>query len=195
MGLRQTISEWIRIAKDALDFGPDFPAAMAAHRLEFAEELAKLQHLLEQAQKVSREKDELIAKLQAAGAIRGNMIVDGSAYFVKKENVLDGPFCMSCFQRNHETTRIVPAPKPKGADGPATAWVQCAKCRTLFRSDRIGEYLNPRKAASAETSASPEGSEEAKFVKAARKPHAQNRRLKGPRSEQTRATARPRQAR
>jgi len=143
MGLRQTISEWVKIIRDALDFGPEFPAAMEARHVLFAQESARLQHLLEQTRKASQEKDELIAKLRAAGAVTGNMVVDGPAFYIKKANSLDGPFCTSCFQRSHEVTRIAPAPKPKGADGTSADWVQCGKCKTPFRSDRIGHYLNP----------------------------------------------------
>ncbi len=145
MGLRQTISEWVRIMKDALDFGPEFPAAMEARHAMFAQESARLQHLLEQTRKASQEKDELIARLQAAGAVTGNMVVDGPAYYIRRANTLDGPFCTSCFQRNHEITRIAPAPKPKDADETSTDWVQCAGCKTPFRSDRISQYLNPGK--------------------------------------------------
>ncbi len=115
MGLRQTISEWVTIIKDALDFGPEFPDAMEARRVLFAQESARLQHLLEQTQKASQEKDQLIARLQAVGAVAGNMVVDGPAYYIRKANTLEGPFCTSCFQRNHEIMRIAPAPKPKGS--------------------------------------------------------------------------------
>jgi hypothetical protein len=65
MGLGRTISEWIRIIRDAFDFGPEFPAALAAQRARVAEELTQVRHQLEEARKACREKDELIAKLQA----------------------------------------------------------------------------------------------------------------------------------
>ena len=143
MGLRQTISEWMRIIKDGLDFGPEFPAAMEARHVMFAQESARLQHLLDQTRKAAQEKDELIARLRAAGVVTGNMVVDGPAYYIKQANTLDGPFCTSCFQRNHEINRIASAPKPKGADGTPADWVQCARCQTPFRSDRIRQYLNP----------------------------------------------------
>jgi hypothetical protein len=143
MGLRQTISEWVRIIKDALDFGPEFPAAMETRHVLFAQESARLQHLLEQTRKASEEKDELIAKLRAAGAVSGNMVVDGPAYYIKKANTLDGPFCTSCFQRNHEIMPIASAPKPRGANETPADWVQCGRCKTPFRSDRISQYLNP----------------------------------------------------
>jgi len=145
MGLRQTISEWVKILKDTLDFGPEFPAAMEARHVMFAQESARLQHLLEQTRKASQEKDDLIARLRTAGAVTGNMIVDGPAYYIKKANTLDGPFCTSCFQQNHEIVRIAAAPAPKEADETSTDWVQCGQCKTPFRSDRIRQYLNPGK--------------------------------------------------
>lgn len=184
MGLRQTISQWIATVKDALDFGPGFPAVMTDHRVKFTEELTKLQDLLDQTQQAAQEKDELIAKLQAAGAVRGSLIADGSAYYIKKDNTLDGPFCMSCFQQNHEIAHIVPAPQPKGAEGEPSEWVQCGQCQTPFRSERIGQYLNPRKDAATGTTASPEAQDEAKPVKA-KKPRSQTRRTKSQPQEPT----------
>ncbi len=149
MGLRQTISEWVTAIKDALDLGAEFPDAMEARRVLFAQESARLQHLLEQTQKASQEKDQLIAKLQAVGAAAGSMVVDGPAYYIRRANTLEGPFCTSCFQRSHEVMRIAPAPKPKGGEGTPADWVQCTKCRTPFRSDRISQYLNPARVPSA----------------------------------------------
>jgi hypothetical protein len=146
MGLRQRISEWVSIIKDALDLGPEFSAAVEARRVMFAREAARLQHLLEQTQKASQEKDELIARLRAAGAVIGNMVVDGPAYYIRRTNTLDGPFCTSCFQRNHEIVRLASAPRPKDAGQTPADWVQCARCKTPFRSDRISQYLNPGKA-------------------------------------------------
>jgi hypothetical protein len=143
MGLRQTISEWVKSVKDALDLGPEFPAAMEGRRVLFAQESARLQHLLEQTRKASQEKDELIAKLRTAGAVTGNMVVDGPAYYIRRANTLEGPFCTSCFQRHHEIMRIVSAPQLKGADETPANRVQCGRCMTPFRSDRISQYLDP----------------------------------------------------
>jgi hypothetical protein len=190
MGLRQTIAEWVGNIKDALDFGPEFPTAVADHRAKFTEELTKLQHLLDETQKASQEKDELISKLQATGAVRGDMVVDDLAYYVKRDSTLDGPFCMSCFERDHEMTRIVPAPRPQEADGSSAEWVQCARCQTPFRSERIGQYLNPSKTASTPPAVSPQQEDEAKPVKTARKPRSQARQPKDQRPERTKATSR-----
>lgn len=184
MGLRQTITEWIRIAKDTLDFGPEFPAAIEARHVELAEKLARLQSLLAQARKASQEKDELIAKLQAAGGVAGNVVLDGPVCFIRKENTLEGPYCTSCFQQNHETSRILPASGPTGTDGPATDWVECTKCRTPFCSERISHYLNPSPAASAPVAGACEGEGETPPAQV-RSPRAPARRRKTQRSEPT----------
>ncbi len=168
MGLRETLAEWIQMAKDNLDFGPEFPAAMEAQRLGLPERLAQLQSLLEQTRQASLEKDKLIAKLEAAGIIAGNMVLDGPAYFVKKENTLEGPFCTCCFQRNHEVSRMVPASRPEGAEGPETDWVQCTACQMPFYSERLGQFLNPRPAAAAPVAASCEEKSQAKPAKVPR---------------------------
>lgn len=189
MGLRQRLSEWITVAKDTFDFGPEFPAAMAAHRLTFVEKLTELQHLLEQTRRAAQEKDELIARLQAAGAVKGNMVVDGSAYFIRKGHALEGPFCMACFRQNYETARLMPAPRPEGADG--DDWVQCRKCGTMFQSQRISEFLNPRRTSPAQPEASAAENEGVTPAVPMRKPRAQNRRPSTRQAPRTRATARP----
>jgi len=66
MGLSHTISEWIRVIKDTFDFGPEFPAAVAGQPVRTPEDVTQLQQQLEDARQACREKDELIAQLQAA---------------------------------------------------------------------------------------------------------------------------------
>ena len=184
MGLRQTLAEWIQIAKDNLDFGPEFPAALEAHRLGLPQKVAQLQSLLEQTRKASQEKDKLIAKLQATEGVVGNMVLDGPAYFIKRENALEGPFCTSCFQRNHETARVVPTSRPQEIDGPEADWVQCTKCRTPFYSERLGQYLNPRPAAPAPVAVPSEAESQTEPAKV-RRPRAATRRRKNQPSEAT----------
>jgi hypothetical protein len=175
MGLRQTLAQWIATLKDTLDFGPEFPAAAAEQRATFAQELSELQHLLEQTRQAVQEKDELIARLQAAGNVRGDMIIDGSAYYIQKGSVLEGPFCLSCFEHSHQLARLGAAPMPKDAEGDPSEWVQCPQCQTPFRSERLGHYLPPRRTASP-AAASAVGTSEAKAtVRPARKPRTQLR--------------------
>ena len=169
MGLRQTITQWLATVKDTLDFGQELPVSAAEHRTTLSGELARLQMLLEETRRATQEKDELIAQLQAAGTVHGDMIVDGSAYYIKRETSLEGPFCTSCFEHHHQIARIVPTPKPKDADGDPAEWVQCGQCQTPFRSERIGQYLNPRPTAVVPTATSPEEKEETKPVEAGSK--------------------------
>jgi hypothetical protein len=190
MGLRQTISQWLATVKDTLDLGPELPVSAAEHRETLSGQLTKLQMLLEETQRAAREKDELIAQLQAAGNVHGAMIVDGAAYYIQRESNLEGPFCLSCFERSHEIARIIPAPQPKDANGDPTEWVQCGQCQAPFRSERIGQYLNPRPAATA-----PEEEEETKPAKPARRPRARTQPPKDQSSERTKPTSRRRTSR
>ena len=183
MGLRQTVAEWIRIAKDALDFGPEFPAALADHRIGYADKLTQLQTLLEQAQKASQQKDKLIAKLRAA-----NLVFAGSVYFIQKENLFEGPYCTSCLEQQHETGPIVFAPRPKGADGPAAHWVQCTLCGATFCSEQVARYLNPA-LATPEPAAVAANSEGETPPAKAKSPRASTRRRKNRPPESTEAAA------
>jgi hypothetical protein len=116
--------------------------------------------------------------------------MDERAYYVQRGSILDGPFCLSCFEQNHKMTRLISAPKPEGADGTAEDWVQCGTCQTPFRSERIGQYLNPRPTAVTPVVISPEDQEEAKPAKTARKPRSQARPPKEQRPAPTKATGR-----
>lgn len=173
MGLRQTIAQWVDNVRDALDFGTEFPTTVEDHRATFVEELNKLQELLHEAHQAAREKDELIAQLQETGATRGDMIIDRHAYYVQRGSVLEGPFCLSCFEQKHQMARLVPAPIPEGEEGTAEEWIQCGQCRTPFRSERIGEYLHPRKTAVTPREAAPRTPEQTKPARPARKPRSQ----------------------
>jgi len=124
MELPELVLKPIRAFKEMFDLEEE-PPTLTSQVVQLRRQLAKTRSRLDEIRNLAREKDELIAKLQAAGAIKGNMIVDGSAYFVKKGgNILDGPFCTCCFDQNQEKVRIVPADKPQGAAGRQSEWVQ-----------------------------------------------------------------------
>jgi hypothetical protein len=184
MRLYQAFSEWIENTKDAFGFGRKFPNALAALRRQSKLDLAGLGQLLGEAQESCRQKDELIAKLQANEAFRANMVSDESAYYIRKEDFLDGPFCMACFQRDHKMCRITTAPKPREAKEGSADWVQCLKCRTPFQSERLTRYLNPAQTTPAQTPVSPEGTAQPDPVKASPKPGPRTRRPKKSPSEQ-----------
>lgn len=151
MELPELVLKPIRAFKEMFDLEEE-PPTLASQVVQLRRQLAKTRSRLDETRNLAREKDELIAKLQAAGAIKGNMIVDGSAYFVKKGgNILDGPFCTCCFDQKQETVRIVPAAKPQDAAGRQSEWVQCPTCQTPFRSKRVGEFLSAPAAATVGT--------------------------------------------
>jgi hypothetical protein len=198
MGLRQGFSDWFEMTRDALDFGEELPAVIAARRRGATVDLATLRQSLEEAQRSCRQKDELIAKLQATGPIKAEMVADASAYYIRKKTSLDGPFCISCFQRDHKMSRIAIAAKPPEADGNSADWVQCVKCRIPFQSGRISQYLNSAKTDVAQTPVSPGGSDRPESIKASPKPRTRTRRPKKSPSEQparTRRSAKPRSRR
>ena len=142
----ERILRQVRNIKETLDL-EDEPSTLTSQLVQLKQQMAQLQGRLDETRRLSQEKDELIAELQTVAALRDNMIIDGAAYFIKKDRgALDGPFCTSCLDQNHETVRIIPATKPKGAEGDKSEWVQCSKCKTPFRSQRLGQYLNPPQA-------------------------------------------------
>jgi hypothetical protein len=187
MGLRQTISKWIADVKDELDFGTYFPTSAAEYRATFTDELRRLQGLLKEARKAAQEKDSRIAELQARGTSRADLVIDDRTYYLRSGNTLDGPFCPACFEQKHEMVRIVPAAKPSGADGGPAEWVQCSKCQTPFRSERIGRYVNPPQAAPTSAAISAQTPAAARPARAPRKRHPPAR----PSQEQPPAPARP----
>ena len=139
----ECILRQVRNIKETLDLEDESPT-LTSQLVQLKQQVAQLQSRLDETRRLSQEKDGLIAELRSVAALRDNMIVDGAAYFIKKDSgVLDGPFCTSCLDQTHETVRIIPATKPKGAEGDKSEWVQCSKCKTPFRSKRLGQYLSP----------------------------------------------------
>jgi len=140
MELPELVLRPIRAFKEMLDLTEE-PPTLTSQFVQLRGQLAELRRRLDETRKLSREKDELIARLQAAGAIKDDMIVEGPACFVKKAgNILDGPYCTCCFEQKQEKVRIVPAPRPEDADGPESEWVQCSTCRTPVQaSGRVSQ--------------------------------------------------------
>jgi len=166
MGLREILAKRLKAVREAVHRGPGPNASLAFQYTELRQELAQLRHLLEETCRTSKEKDELIAKLQAAGVVRRNMVSDGSAYYTEKdENILDGPFCTHCFDQNQEMVCLVPAPELQEAAGRASKWVRCPKCRTPVRSRRIAQHVNPQETAPTPASAPQEESKKSRASK------------------------------
>lgn len=150
-----TISKAAKAVKGILDLDMGLgDPTLASQFIELKRQVTELQSIVAEANRISKEKDEVIAKLKAAMAIKGNMVIDGSAYYMQKgKKVVDGPFCTSCFDRHQETIRLLNAPKPPGAAGRHLEWVQCPNCQTPFRSRQVGEYLKTQQATPARSRA------------------------------------------
>jgi len=141
MELLERILRRVKGIKKTFDL-EEKPLVLANEFVQLKRQVAELRSQLGEIQKLSREKDALIAQLQTVAIIKDNVIMDGSAYFIRKNSdVWDGPFCTHCFGKNQENVRIVPAAKPKSASGDPSEWAQCLKCQKPFRSKRVAEYL------------------------------------------------------
>jgi hypothetical protein len=146
MEILGTLSRAARTVKSILDLDRGLgDPTLAGQFMELKRQLIEVQNILEETRQISKQQDEVITKLRAAMATKGNMVIDGSAYYVKnRRKVVDGPFCTSCFDRDQEMMRLLNAPKPQGAAGRHLEWVQCPRCQTPFRSRQAGEYLKTR---------------------------------------------------
>ena len=149
MGLSEVIGKSVAAIRGTIDPERDSrPAISEDLHVELKQQFARLHSLLEETRKASREKDELIARLQASGATEKNMISDGAACFIRRnKDTLDGPFCLACFEGKERVVRVVPAPRPKGKKGAPSEWIQCPECQVPFRSRRVGEYLKTQQTA------------------------------------------------
>jgi len=110
--------------------------------VELYREVADLRIKLDEQTEQVKEKNQLIAQLKDALAMKENMVCEGSAYYIvdEQDNKTDGPFCTKCFDVDHDLCRLVNGPRQ--GDGRPWEWVQCQKCKTPFRSQKIGEYIN-----------------------------------------------------
>ena len=171
MGLRQITATLLKTVRDVLDLEQELGSEMLAKQyVELRQQVTILRKSLSETRRALKERDELVEKLQAAGVIRENLVMDGSAYFVRKNGrIEDGPFCTCCFDQNQQMVRLVPTPKPVGGAGRSSEWVQCLKCRIPFRSGRAGEYLNGPKSAPARTVVSKERRKKSKPRKASKR--------------------------
>jgi hypothetical protein len=194
MGLRRILSRYF---VGAFDFGGELPSVVAGHRSQSTQDTTNLRRALEEAQEACRHKDELIARLQAGESakteavqiemantemVMAEMVTDGPAYYVRRHDSLDGPFCTSCFQRNHEMNRVECAAKSPQARGVSSDWVKCVKCQVPFHSDRVSRYLNLHATAAAKpaakTAALPSATPQAKPAQTSSQPRDRTRRPK-----------------
>lgn len=85
-----------------------------------------------------REKDEIINKLKSTLSLKGKLICEHSAYWLKndKNEVVDGPFCTRCFDVENIQCRFVTGPPEK-----YRAVIQCPNCKIQFTNCRVADYL------------------------------------------------------
>jgi hypothetical protein len=89
------------------------------------------------------EKNKIITSVQTALDNNGEIISEHCAYWRKDGlgNIIEGPFCTSCFITESALRPIVQAQKPKNYAGNDWEWVECSHCRAPFRQKQVGQYL------------------------------------------------------
>ncbi|MBC8470286.1 MAG: hypothetical protein H8D56_12510 [Planctomycetes bacterium] len=87
-----------------------------------------------------KEKDRTITKLKTALSLKGKLICEHSAYWLKNEKneTVDGPFCTRCFDVERNPCRLVQKSTPR--QGCET--VQCPNCKVQFPNFMIADYLS-----------------------------------------------------
>ncbi len=93
------------------------------------------------------EKNKIIRSVKMALDNNGEIIAEHCAYWRKDGlgNIIEGPFCISCFITESALRPIVEAEKPNDYVGDDSGWVQCAHCRAPFRQKQVGRYLKNHK--------------------------------------------------
>lgn len=82
--------------------------------LEIQEKLLELQNQL---LVLEAENKQLKEKLQ----FKESLIFENNAYWIKKGDEKEGPYCSCCWDSNEKTIRMQPAPNP--------AYFDCPKCK------------------------------------------------------------------
>lgn len=143
MNLLEMIAKPIQSVKEALDLDPP---TLTDQLVRIKKQLAEVQERLDESRAIEREKDALILQLKDAMKTKGDMVMEGDAYFAMEEGkVVDGPFCTCCADRDQQYIHLIGATKPEGRTGRQMDWVQCPQCRTPFCSKQAGEYLKTHK--------------------------------------------------
>jgi hypothetical protein len=89
------------------------------------------------------ENNKLIRTLKTALENNGEIVSENCAYWRKDDlgNIIEGPFCMSCFITESALRPLVRAEKPHNIDGVDWEWVRCIQCKAPFPQRQIGRYL------------------------------------------------------
>ena len=104
---------------------------------------AEIQKLLEKL----TENNKIIRAIKTALDNNGEIVSENCAYWRKDDlgNIIEGPFCTSCFITESALRPLVKAEKPIDYAGDDWEWVQCTKCMAPFRQKQVGQYLKTHK--------------------------------------------------
>lgn len=140
MELIDMIAGSLKTVKESLDLDPKHDFSLAAQVVELRARIADLQHLLDEAERELKERDELIAQLRAAIPSTDEMLVEGAAWFLQRSGeIVDGPFCTGCFTRHQQTVRLLDVSESDDGPGQGSGWVQCPTCAVPVRSRLVAE--------------------------------------------------------
>ena len=89
------------------------------------------------------EKDVKIGQLEDALSLKDTLVCKNSAFWKVDDsgNIVDGPYCSTCWEVDSKACRIISTHLPKGVTGARWGWVQCPKCKVPFSSEPIHSYL------------------------------------------------------
>ena len=93
------------------------------------------------------ENEKIIMSLKTALDNNGEFVSENGAYWRKDVfgNIVEGPFCITCFATESALRTLMRAGKPNEQDSDDWEWVQCSKCRVPFRQKQVGQYLKNHK--------------------------------------------------
>ena len=93
------------------------------------------------------ENDKMIMSLKTALDNNGKIVSENGAYWRKDDfgNIVEGPFCITCFIAESALCTLVRAGKPGEQDRDDWEWVQCSKCRIPFKQKQVSQYLKTHK--------------------------------------------------
>jgi len=71
-----------------------------------------------------QEKDDRIAELEEAFRFKEQLVLEGDAYYLKGgDRLTDGPFCVKCWEDDHDARRLVRAIGTK---------LVCQTCNSIY---------------------------------------------------------------
>ena len=136
------MGSWNKV-KNVANFAFDNLNIIKRQSQQIKELRAERQKLLEKL----AENNKIIRAIKTALDNNGEIVSEHCAYWRKNDlgNIIEGPFCTSCFITESALRPLVQAEKPIDYAGDDWEWVQCTKCRAPFRQKQVGQYLKSHK--------------------------------------------------